>query len=43
MNATVRTALIGLVGIAAFGPVGLVAPAGEDEGPGRPPRSSSCP
>ncbi len=31
MNATVRAALIGLAGFAAFGPAGLVAPAGEEK------------
>ena len=31
MNATVRNAIIAIVGIAAFGPVGLDAPAGEEK------------
>jgi thiol-disulfide isomerase/thioredoxin len=31
MNATVRKAIIALVGIAAFGPVGLSAPAGDEK------------
>ena len=31
MNATVRNAIIALIGITAFGPVGLNAPAGEEK------------
>ena len=34
MNATIRNAFVALVGIAAFGPVGLDAPAGEDKDSG---------
>ena len=33
MNATVRTVLLGIVGIAALGSVGLVAPAAEEKAP----------